>query len=36
MTLTAGEWLALGIGLGGLAAAVTALVWRIFGGRDRP
>lgn len=33
MTLTAGEWLALGIGLGGLAAAVSALMWTVFGRR---
>jgi hypothetical protein len=29
--LTAAEWLALGIGLGTLAATVTALVWKVFG-----
>ena len=33
MTLTAAEWLLLGVGLGGLAATVTALVWRVFGTR---
>jgi hypothetical protein len=34
--LTSGEWLALGIGLGTLSAAVSALLWRVFGrGRDR-
>jgi uncharacterized membrane protein YhiD involved in acid resistance len=32
-TLTAAEWLALGIGLGSLATAVTALIWRVFGNR---
>jgi hypothetical protein len=35
VTLSAGEWLALGIGLGGLAATVTALCWRVFK-RERP
>jgi hypothetical protein len=33
VTLTAAEWLLLGVGLGGLAATVTALVWRVFGTR---
>lgn len=33
VTLTAGEWLALGVGLGGLAATVSALVWAVFGRR---
>jgi hypothetical protein len=35
MGLIAGEWLALGIGLGTLATAVSFLIWRVFG-RDRP
>jgi hypothetical protein len=35
MNLTAAEWLLLGVGLGGLAATVSALVWRVFGGRRR-
>jgi hypothetical protein len=29
--LTPAEWLLLGVGLGTLSAAVTALVWRVFG-----
>jgi hypothetical protein len=33
VTLTAAEWLLLGVGLGGLATTVTALVWRVFGAR---
>jgi hypothetical protein len=31
VTLTAADWLLLGVGLGGLAATVSALVWRVFG-----
>jgi hypothetical protein len=30
VTLTAAEWLLLGVGLGGLSAAVTALLWKVF------
>jgi hypothetical protein len=36
VNLTAADWLLLGVGLGTLAATVTALVWRVFGrGPDR-
>jgi hypothetical protein len=35
--LTSAEWLALGVGIGTLAGAVTALMWKVFGRgpRDR-
>jgi hypothetical protein len=35
MSLTAAEWLLLGVGLGTLAATVSALVWAVFGRRPR-
>jgi hypothetical protein len=34
VNLTAGDWLAFGVGVGYLAGIVTALVWAVFGRRN--
>jgi len=34
-SLTAAEWLLLGVGLGGLAAMVSLLVWTVFGKKPK-